>query len=76
MTAVLDESAQTLFLTELFRGLNYTLKSFFDPKVTVSLLTTSQRPLVMRLRLGLTILPCAQTPSSSSNSFCYHCRHK
>jgi hypothetical protein len=35
--AVLDESAQTLFLTELFRGLNYTLKSFFDPKVTVGL---------------------------------------
>ena len=32
---MLDESAQTLFLTELFRGLNYTLKSFFDPKVTV-----------------------------------------
>lgn len=34
--AVLDESAQTLFLTEMFRGLGYTLKSFFDPKVTVS----------------------------------------
>lgn len=34
---MLDESAQTLFLTEMFRGLNYTLKSFFDPKVTVSM---------------------------------------
>ena len=33
--AVLDESAQTLFLTEMWRGLSYTLKSFFDPKVTV-----------------------------------------
>ncbi len=39
--AVLDESAQTLFLTEMFRGLGYTLKSFFDPKVTVSSLLPS-----------------------------------
>lgn len=33
---VLDESAQTLFLTEMWRGLGYTLKSFFDPKVTIN----------------------------------------
>jgi hypothetical protein len=36
MAGVLDESAQTLFLTEMFRGLNLTLKAFFDKKVTVS----------------------------------------
>ena len=36
--AVLDESANTLFLTEMFRGLSLTLKAFFDKKVTVSLL--------------------------------------
>lgn len=34
--AVLDESAQTLFLTEMFRGLSLTLRAFFDRKVTVS----------------------------------------
>mmetsp|Transcript_19045 Transcript_19045/g.57531 ORF Transcript_19045/g.57531 Transcript_19045/m.57531 type:complete len:222 (-) Transcript_19045:306-971(-) len=33
---VLDENAQTLFLTEMWRGLGYTLKSFFDPKVTIN----------------------------------------
>ena len=33
---MLDESAQTLFLTEMMRGLNLTLKAFFDQKVTVS----------------------------------------
>lgn len=33
---VLDESAQTLFLTEMFRGLSLTLRAFFDRKVTVS----------------------------------------
>jgi hypothetical protein len=33
--AVLDESAQTLFLTEMLRGLGLTLKAFFDKKVTV-----------------------------------------
>lgn len=38
--AVIDESSQTLFLTEMFRGLNLTLKAFFDRKVTVSLLLT------------------------------------
>ena len=34
---MLDESAQTLFLTEMMRGLNLTLKAFFDQKVTVSI---------------------------------------
>lgn len=33
---VLDESSQILFLTEMWRGLGYTLKSFFDPKVTIN----------------------------------------
>jgi NADH dehydrogenase (ubiquinone) Fe-S protein 8 len=35
--AVLDESANTLFLTEMFRGLSLTLKAFFDKKVTVGI---------------------------------------
>ena len=34
--AVLDSSAQILFLTEMFRGMSLTLKYFFEPKVTVS----------------------------------------
>ena len=38
LAGVLDESAQTLFLTEMFRGLNLTLKAFFDKKVTVRIL--------------------------------------
>lgn len=38
LAGVLDESAQTLFLTEMFRGLNLTLKAFFDKKVTVRVL--------------------------------------
>ena len=33
--AVLDSSAQILFLTEMFRGMSLTLKYFFEPKVTV-----------------------------------------
>jgi NADH dehydrogenase (ubiquinone) Fe-S protein 8 len=33
---VLDESAQTLFMTELLRGLALTLKVFFEPKVTIN----------------------------------------
>ena len=33
---MLDESSQTLFLTELWRGLGLTLKVFFEPKLTVS----------------------------------------
>lgn len=35
LAGVLDESANTLFLTELWRGLALTLKVFFEPKVTV-----------------------------------------
>lgn len=34
--SVLDESAQTLFLTDLVRGLALTLKVFFEPKVTLN----------------------------------------
>lgn len=33
--SVLDYSANALFITEIFRGMAYTLKAFFDPKVTV-----------------------------------------
>lgn len=33
---VIDKSAQTLFLTELFRGLYITLKYFFTKKVTIN----------------------------------------
>ncbi len=33
--AVLDDSSQTLFLTEMWRGLALTMKVFFEPKVTV-----------------------------------------
>ena len=36
MAGVLDESAQTLFLTELMRGMALTLKVFFEPKVTIN----------------------------------------
>jgi hypothetical protein len=35
MITVLDKSMNTLFLTELFRGMGLTLKYFFDKKVTV-----------------------------------------
>ena len=35
LDAVIDENAQTLFITELFRGLSYVLKVFFEPKATV-----------------------------------------
>lgn len=35
--AVLDENANTLFLTEMVRGLGMTLKVFFDTPVTVCL---------------------------------------
>ena len=34
--AVLDASAQTLFLTEMFRGLSLTMKYFWEPKVTIN----------------------------------------
>ena len=33
--AVLDENAQTLFMTELMRGMMLALKMFFEPKFTV-----------------------------------------
>ncbi|KAL3156394.1 hypothetical protein ABBQ38_000707 [Trebouxia sp. C0009 RCD-2024] len=36
LAGVIDESSQTLFLTEMFRGLNLTLKAFFDRKVTIN----------------------------------------
>ena len=36
IVGVLDESAQTLFLTELWRGLTMTMKVFFEPKVTIN----------------------------------------
>jgi formate hydrogenlyase subunit 6/NADH:ubiquinone oxidoreductase subunit I len=35
-TAVLDDSANALFVTEIIRGMAYTIKAFFEPKVTVS----------------------------------------
>ena len=34
--AVLDASAQTLFLTEMFRGMSLTMKYFWEPKVTIN----------------------------------------
>jgi hypothetical protein len=37
--AVLDDSANALFVTEIVRGMAYTLKAYFDPKVTVSVHT-------------------------------------
>ncbi|KDD74563.1 hypothetical protein H632_c1223p0 [Helicosporidium sp. ATCC 50920] len=36
LAGVLDEGSQTLFLTELMRGLALTLKVFFEPKVTIN----------------------------------------
>ncbi|KAL4422046.1 hypothetical protein ABPG77_004862 [Micractinium sp. CCAP 211/92] len=36
LAGVLDESANTLFLTELWRGLALTLKIFFEPPVTIN----------------------------------------
>jgi formate hydrogenlyase subunit 6/NADH:ubiquinone oxidoreductase subunit I len=56
--AVLDSSAQILFLTEMFRGMSLTLKYFFEPKVTVS--RCSQNALAFaRLRRGPLRLPRA-----------------
>ncbi len=43
MAGVLDESANTLFLTELWRGLALTLKVFFERPVTVSMRTLSEQ---------------------------------
>jgi hypothetical protein len=36
VSTVLDDSANALFVTEIVRGMAYTLKAYFDPKVTVS----------------------------------------
>jgi len=36
LTSIVDASANTLFLTELFRGMSLTLKYFFDTKVTIN----------------------------------------
>lgn len=36
LPTALDDSAQVLFLTEVWRGMMYTLGAFFDKKVTVS----------------------------------------
>lgn len=41
MSSILDDSASALFTTEIFRGMAYTIKAFFDPKVTVSLVFRS-----------------------------------
>ncbi|CAM6084187.1 unnamed protein product [Calypogeia fissa] len=35
-STVLDKSMNTLFLTEMFRGMSLTLKYFFDEKVTIN----------------------------------------
>ena len=42
LAGVLDESANTLFLTEMWRGLNLTLKAFFDKKVTVRIVAVQE----------------------------------
>lgn len=52
--AVIDASSQTLFLTEMFRGLNLTLKAFFDRKVTV-------RPLLPTYRLQTLLFGFSET---------------
>ncbi len=36
LAGVLDEGAQTLFLSELWRGLALTMKVFWEPKVTIN----------------------------------------
>lgn len=43
MISVLDHSVNTLFLTEMMRGMGLTLKYFFDKKVTVM----SAHPIVL-----------------------------
>eukprot|EP00798_Chlamydomonas_sp_ICE-L_P023794 gene23794-9356_t len=35
LTEVMDDSAHMLFLTEIYRGMMYTLGAFFDKKVTI-----------------------------------------
>lgn len=54
-SAVIDASSQTLFLTEMFRGLNLTLKAFFDRKVTVS---THTLFCMMSLRCAIVAIAC------------------
>lgn len=34
--AILDDSANALFMTEIVRGMMYTIKAYFDPKVTIN----------------------------------------
>mmetsp|Transcript_1131 Transcript_1131/g.5029 ORF Transcript_1131/g.5029 Transcript_1131/m.5029 type:complete len:232 (+) Transcript_1131:81-776(+) len=36
LNGVLDASAQTLFLTEMFRGMSLAMKYFWEPKVTIN----------------------------------------
>ncbi|EEH51783.1 uncharacterized protein MICPUCDRAFT_45998 [Micromonas pusilla CCMP1545] len=36
LTGVIDASAQTLFLTEMFRGMSLAMKYFWEPKVTIN----------------------------------------
>ena len=36
LAGLLDESAQTLFMTELWRGLGLTMKIFFEPGLTIN----------------------------------------
>eukprot|EP00873_Tetraselmis_striata_P005941 jgi/Tetstr1/426205/TSEL_016530.t1 len=36
LASVLDENAQTLFITEMLRGMSYVLKVFFEPKATIN----------------------------------------
>lgn len=49
LAGVLDESANTLFLTELWRGLALTLKIFFEPPVTVRMRRSIMRGVKRRL---------------------------
>jgi hypothetical protein len=55
-SAVLDNSAQTLFLTEMFRGMSLTLKYFFEKKVTVRRGEQGDKPLRGRCAKELTPL--------------------
>ena len=45
MAEALDQTAQTLFLTEMMRGLSLTLRMFFDKKVTVGPFDQLHEPL-------------------------------
>ena len=59
--AVLDSSAQILFLTEMFRGMSLTLKYFFEPKVTVRLPASN---VCAPVTLGW--LSCLRSPRSTT----------